>query len=104
MKILAHIEVEKIVSPGYFSFRSEVRELEVIRVIRYRAAKNPALNRWHYQADVADHPDMHPDSIRIGVGRHYRVNIMRSGLNPKWRPPEFAPGEHVFEVQKEDGL
>lgn len=95
MKILAHIDVEKIVSPGYFSFRREVREVEVVRVLRYPATRNPSLNRWHYQADVADHPDMHPDSIR--VGRFYRVNIMRRGLNPSWKPPEFAPGKQVFE-------
>ena len=98
MKILAPIPVEKVTGPGWYSFRNEVRELEVIRVMRTPATRYKDLNRWHYMADVADHPDMHPEAVRIGANGRHRVNIQRRGLNPKWKPPIFADGSYFFEV------
>ena len=100
MKIMASIPVEKVTGNGWTQFREELREVEVIRVIRYPATRRPELNRWRYQADIADHPDMHPEASRFGAGEHMRVNIRRRWINPKWKPPEFAPGKLVFEVQQ----
>lgn len=101
MRILAYIPVEKVVRPGgLVSFRNEVRELEVVRVIRTPATRNKALNRWHYQADVADHPDMHPEAVRIGADGCHRVNIQRKGLNPRWKIPDFPVGSCVFVVKE----
>lgn len=98
MKIKAHISVERIDLGGVYTFRTEVHDVEVIRVLRYPATRNRALNRWHYQADIKDHPALSPDAIRTGAGLSYRVNIQRRGLNDAWKPPAFPAGTHVFEV------
>jgi len=97
MKILASIPVEKVSRHGgfAFSFRHEQHEVEVLRVMRYPATRNTALNRWHYQADIADHPALCKEAIRCGVDNAYRVNIFRKGLNDKWRPPEFGASNWV---------
>lgn len=98
MKILAPIPVEKVTGPGWCSFRTEVREVEVVRVIRTHATRYGSLNRFHYSADIKDHPDVHPEAVRIGANGLHRVNIQRRGLNPKWKPPAFADGNYIFEV------
>lgn len=96
MKILASIEVERIQrSASTYTFRAEVMEVEVVRVMRTRA--DSYRNRYYYQADIKRPARMHPDAqyyLRDGV---VRVNIARKA-NPKWKPPVFPKGINVFEV------
>ena len=108
MKIIASIPVEKTSGNGCFSFRHEQHEVEVVRVIRHPATRNPDLNRWHYQADIKDHPALCKEAIRIGPNFEYRVNIHRRsdnpryGLNPKWKPPEFPNGGNWVDIPPEE--
>lgn len=102
MKIVADIPVEQIdLGHGLSTYRSEAHEVEVIRVVRYAAARKASLNRWRYEADIKDHPALCPDAIRCGANGAVRVNIMRNPLNPKWKPPTFAPGEYCIEIDQE---
>lgn len=98
VKIIASIPVEKISGNGCFSFKHEQHEVEVVRVIRRQATRNPNLNRWHYQADIKDHPALCKEAIRIGPNLAFRVNIYRRGLNPKWKPPEFPKGINWVDI------
>lgn len=99
MKILATIPVEKIQrSPCTYSFRYEVREVEVIRVMRWAGPNNRRLNRFHYFVDIKRHPDLHPEAIFTGLDGAYRVNVVRRGMNPKWKPPVFPDGKDLVEV------
>ena len=101
MKILASIPVEKIrLSPTTFTFRHEVREVEVVRVMRVPATSNRRLRRFHYEANIKPHPDMHPEAVCCGVNGAYRTNIVRATLNPKWKPPQFAEDQNVAEVSE----
>lgn len=101
MKILASVPVEKIrLSPATYTFRHEVREVDVVRVMRHPATSNRLLRRFYYEADVKPHPDMHPEAICIGLNGLYRTNIVRATLNPKWKPPEFPEGKYVVEVSE----
>lgn len=98
MKIKAHITVEKIDLGYATTFRSEVHEVEVVRVYRSPVSLRHNLNRWYYQADIKDHPALHPEAIRVGANGAYRVNVMRRGLNGAWVPPEFPAGKNWVDV------
>nr|WP_319566268.1 hypothetical protein [uncultured Rhodoferax sp.] len=100
MKILASIPVERVqVSANTFTYRTEIHELTVILVMRYASTRRRELNRFHYQADVEDHPMLLQEAKH---GRkHYRVNIQRHGMNDKWPLPNFGDKD-VYEVQKEN--
>jgi len=99
MKIIASIPVERIQRTPYsYSYRHELHEVDVIRVVRAQATRYPHLNRWHYKADIKDHPSLLIEAKHSQ--REYRVNIFRKGLNPKWKPPEFG-NSNVYVV--EDG-
>ena len=99
MKILASIPVEKVTGPGWEMFNHTCHEVEVVRVIRWNGTSVPGKTRWHYQADIVDHPAMCAGAVRIGVAGAYRVNIVRS-LNKRWKPPAFPVGSNVFEVPR----
>ncbi|HDR9163651.1 TPA: hypothetical protein QDB28_004055 [Burkholderia vietnamiensis] len=97
MKILAHIEVEKVqLTPSTYTFRSEQMEVEVVRVFRYRADRTR--ERYYYHADVKRPARMHPEA-RVGYpgGGLVRVNVVRKE-NPGWKPPTFAPGVKCVEA------
>ena len=97
MKIMAHIPVRRVdVSPCSYTFDVELLEVDVVRIVRYPATRYPHLNRWYYQADIADHSRLHPDACRTGYGGTYRVNVVRS-INPSWRPPEWPAGANCIE-------
>lgn len=104
MKILAAIPVEKIrLSPVTYTFRSEIREVEVVRVLRYPATRYPHLKRYYYMADLKRHPDLHPDATCTGLNGLFRTNIVRRGLNDKWVPPVFPEdkdGYGIFVVEE----
>lgn len=104
MKIWARIPVARIDMPmcAGFTFRHEVHEVEVIRVIRYPASKNKALNRWHYQAHIKDHPRLLLEA-KHGFDGPYRVNIQRRGLNSSWVPPDFGDG-NVHEIAVSENI
>lgn len=99
MKILASIEVERIqLSASTYTFRTEVMEVEVVRVMRTRA--DSYRNRYYYSADVRRPARMHPDAqyyLKDGI---VRVNIVRR-TNPKWKPPLFPTGVNCIEVGEE---
>lgn len=96
---MAHIPVEKVVlSASSYTFKSALREVVVVRVLRYPATYDRNLNRWHYQVDIRRHPDIHPEAICVGVDGAYRCNVIRRQLNPKWKPPEFPAGCDVVEI------
>jgi len=100
VKIKAHICVERIeLGGGLHTYRTEVHEVNVVRVIRSPATRSRTLNRWYYQADIAEHPSMSPHAIRTGHSGAYRVNVQRRGLNDRWQPPTFREGCNVFEVE-----
>ena len=104
MKIIATIPVERAqVSKDSYTFIGEEHVVDIVRVVRWNGTSVPGKTRWHYLADIAEHPLLHKDACRIGPGGEYRVCIDR-GLNPKWRPP-FAKcsTDHVFEVKREGG-
>jgi hypothetical protein len=96
VKILASIEVERIqLSASTFTFRCEVMEVEVVRVMRTRA--DSYRNRYYYSADIKRPARMHPDAqyyLKDGI---VRVNIVRKA-NPAWKPPVFPEGRNVLEV------
>lgn len=96
MKILASIAVERIQrSANTYTFRAEVMEVEVVRVMRRRA--DSYRNRYYYEADIKRPARMHPDAqyyLKDGI---VRVNIVRKA-NPKWKPPVFPEGVNVIEV------
>lgn len=96
VKILASIAVERIqLSASTYTFRSEVMEVEVVRVLRTRA--DSYRNRFYYSADVKRPARMHPDDQYYQKDGTVRVNIVRRA-NPKWKPPVFPEGSNVFEV------
>jgi predicted P-loop ATPase/GTPase len=97
VKILASIEVERIQrSASTYTFRAEVMEVEVIRVMRRRA--DSYRNRYYYEADVKRPARMHPDARSYGRDESVvRVNIVRKA-NPTWKPPVFPEGRNVLEV------
>lgn len=97
MKILASIEVERIqLSASTFTFRCEVMEVEVVRVIRSRA--DSYRDRFYYSADVKRPACMHPDARSYARNdNEVRVNIVRRA-NPKWKPPVFPVGVNCIEV------
>ena len=97
MKILAGIEVERLqLSASTFTFRCEVMEVEVVRVMRTRA--DSYRNRYYYQADVKRPACMHPDARRYGHAESVvRVNIERKA-NPKWKPPVFPEGVNWIDI------
>ena len=99
MLINASIPVEMIKGPFTTSFRHELQEVEVLRVVRCPATRYPNLNRWHYEADIADHPKMCAGAIRIGMGGAFRVRIDR-WLNPRWKPPVFPDGANSVEIKE----
>lgn len=100
MKIMADIPVEETHPyPGATSFRGEVHEVEVVRLVRWNGTSVPGKTRYHYQADIADHPAMCAGAIRTGPAGEYRVNVVRS-LNKSWKPPAFPAGSNVFEVPR----
>lgn len=95
MKILAEITTAAVRGPHSTTYRADVREVEVAVLVRYRATRFPDLNRWHYMADIVDHPDLCPEAIRIGVDDRYRVRVSRK-LNPRWRPPTSGWAGNVW--------
>ena len=99
MKILASIPVKQIWFANSTTFNHTYHEVEVVRVIRWNGTSVPGKTRWHYQADIVDHPAMCAGAVRIGVAGAYRVNIVRS-LNKRWKPPAFPAGSNVFEVPR----
>ena len=99
MKIIAYIPVEKVVSPGgtTFSFRRELLEVEVVRILRYRCDRTRA--RYYYQADVLIPGKMCQEALsahEVTQGMT-RVNVLRD-KNPKWKPPVFPEGKNNVEV------
>ncbi|MEX3764490.1 hypothetical protein [Paraburkholderia phenoliruptrix] len=98
MKILASIEVERVQrSESTYTFRCEVMELDVVRVMRQRA--DTYRNRYYYSADVKRPARMHPDARSYGRDESVvRVNIVRK-TNPKWKPPEFPDGINCIEIE-----
>ena len=52
MKIIASIPVEKISGNGFFSFRHEQHEVEVVRVIRHQATRNPDQHRYRRRSNL----------------------------------------------------
>lgn len=99
MKILASIEVELIhLSASTFTFRCEVMEVEVVRVMRQRA--DSYRNRYYYSADVKRPACMHPDARSYGRDESVmRVNIVRRA-NPTWKPPVFPAGVNCIEISE----
>lgn len=100
MKILASIEVERIqLSASTYTFRCEVMEVEVVRVVRSRA--DSYRNRFYYSADVKRPERMHPDARSYARNdNEVRVNIVRK-VNPKWKPPAFPAGVNCIDIDKE---
>lgn len=99
MKIMAYIPVQEIRSHGCTTYRHEMHEVDVVRIVRYQATRYPELNRWRYLADIADHPSLCASAIRTGFSGSYRVNVVRR-QNPRWKPPLFNAGRNVFEVKE----
>lgn len=97
VKILASIEVERVqLTASTYTFRAEVMEVEVVRVMRRRA--DSYRNRYYYEADAKRPARMHPDARSYGRDESVvRVNIVRKA-NPKWKPPVFPEGRNVLEV------
>jgi hypothetical protein len=97
MLIFARIPVEKIEHPGWYTFREEVLEVEVVLVLRSRA--DSTRDRFYYQAHVIPPPGICPKAINyLGPESVYPVNIVRK-LNPKWKPPVFPEGVNKVEIQ-----
>lgn len=102
MKILASIDVEEIdLGHGLSTWRSEVHEVEVVRVVRYPVSRKASLNRWRYVADIKDHPALASSVIRVGFNDSVRVAIVRTHLNPHWKPPVFGPGVLSVEIAQD---
>lgn len=100
MKILAYIPVEKVrLSECTFTYRVELREVDVTRIVRWAGENNRRLGRFHYQADIKRHPDMCAEAICSGPYGAFRVNVQRKGLNPKWKPPVFPAGCDSVEIE-----
>lgn len=97
MKIFASIEVARIqLSANTHTFRCEVMEVEVVRVVRSRA--DSYRNRYYYSADVERPARMHPAARSYGRDDSVvRVNIVRRA-NPKWNPPAFPVGVNCIEI------
>jgi hypothetical protein len=99
MKIKAGIPVEKIAVVGGITYRHEVREVEVIKVMRHPVSLYHNLNRWHYQAQVKFHEDLHDDMKHLYRNDgFFTVNIVRRGLNNSWKPPVFRDGKNSVSV------
>lgn len=91
------IDGEEIRTPAH-SFKKEERDVEVVRVLRYPLGKDK--KRFHYAADIVDHPDIHPDArdhLMKSLAGLVRVRIQRN-LNPRWKPPVFPKGVDMVEV------
>lgn len=99
MKILAHIPIEKVHVHGGFTFRTELIEVEVVRVIRNASAANKALNRWRYAADIKSPAEICQEAHFFGADGLFRVNVYRRGVNPKWVPPVFPPGANWVDIE-----
>ncbi|MDD3675792.1 hypothetical protein [Thauera propionica] len=100
MKIKARIPTHKETNGCWTRFPTTVMEVEVVRLIRWRA--DPYRERYYYQADVVAPPEMHPDYHRWGsVPGTQRVKVCRK-LNPKWKPPAFPDDEYWLDVS--DGV
>jgi hypothetical protein len=96
MKILASIPIEKVqVSANSYTYLQEIHEVEVTRLMRWPAAKNAMLNRWHYVAVIKPHPSMAPEACNDGYNT---VNVIRRRLNPNWKPPVFPEGVNTVEI------
>jgi hypothetical protein len=94
MKIIASIPTQKVQGNGWFTFESSQIEVEVVRVLRYRA--DSYRKRYCYMADIKAPAEIHPEAIGLKDGI-YRVNIIRKA-NPKWKPPQFPEGKNNVEV------
>lgn len=95
LALRALIPVRAVRGPGWTTFDYEEIEVQALRIVRYPATRYPHLNRWHYQADIADHPKLCREAIRIGADGAYRVRVDRR-LNPRWKPPMFPAGTNVI--------
>ncbi|SAL01562.1 hypothetical protein AWB80_08154 [Caballeronia pedi] len=98
MKIIAYIPVERIqLTACTYTYRSELMELEVVRVVRHRADRTR--ERFYYHADVKRPARMHHTAMSYGRDDTVvRVNIFRKE-NPKWKPPVFPEGVNCIEIQ-----
>lgn len=104
MKILASVVVDWVsLGSNLYTYRSEIHEVEVIRIIRHPATRYPILNRWRYDADIAYHPKLFKFEHIIKINGAYQVMVNRE-INPRWKPPVFPAGSNVFEVKKDDAV
>ena len=99
MRILAAIPTGKITGPTWTQFTDELMEVEVVRVIRYRADR--FRYRYYYHADVIAPESLHPD-YPLGTQERekgiIRVRILRD-KNPKWKPSKEGWWDNVLEVK-----
>jgi len=104
MKLVAGIPVDRVEeSAAFYSYRHEVFECEVVRVLRTQATQYKHLNRWHYFADVVAPAGALAEAMDKSLtheGRQlYRINIFRNSKHKGWKPPEFPKDSRVVYIE-----
>jgi hypothetical protein len=94
MQILAKIPTGKRHGQGWYQETTDLMEVNVISVMRYRCDRNR--ERYYYEAKIKAPACILSDAVGMENGT-YRVNVNRK-LNPKWKPPVFPDGVNRVEV------
>ena len=100
MKIKANIPVEKLIhNEGYYNYRYELIDVDIIKVLRRPVSLSYNLNRYYYEAMIIPPKELHCDfNKHLSNDNLYTVNIVRR-KNIKWKPPIFEKGVNIYIVR-----